>query len=61
VREQVLKLALEYPDRSSRQAAWLFTVEQCYIISESSVYRIMKDFPEGHRNYMIWWKGRYFE
>ena len=28
VREQVVKLALEHPDRSSRQIAWHFTDEQ---------------------------------
>ena len=44
VREQVVQLALEHPDRSSRQLAWLFTDEQGYFISESSVYRILKGF-----------------
>jgi transposase InsO family protein len=44
VREQVVKLALEHPDQSSRQVAWLFTDEQGYFISESSVYRILKGF-----------------
>ena len=44
VREQVVKLALEHPDRSSRQIAWLFTDEQGYFISESSVFRILRGF-----------------
>lgn len=44
VREQVVQLALEHPDQSSRQIAWLFTDEQGYFISESSVYRILKAF-----------------
>jgi hypothetical protein len=44
VREQVVKLALEHPDQSSRQVACLFTDEQGYFISESSVYRILKGF-----------------
>jgi len=42
VRQQVVSLALAYPDRSSRQLAWLFTDQQGYFISESSVYRILK-------------------
>lgn len=44
VRQQVVDLALEYPDRSSRQLAWLFTDQEGYFISESSVYRILKGF-----------------
>lgn len=44
VRQQVVELALEHPDRSSRQLAWLFTDQQGYFISESSVYRILKRF-----------------
>ena len=44
VREQVVKLALEHPDQSSRQVAWHFTDERGYFISESSVYRILKGF-----------------
>jgi putative transposase len=42
--EQVVQLTLEHPDQSSRQVAWLFTDEQGYFISESSVYRILKGF-----------------
>jgi len=44
VRQQVVYLALEHPDRSSRQLAWLFTDQEGYFISESSVYRILKGF-----------------
>lgn len=44
VRGQVVKVALEHPDQSSRQVAWLFTDEQGYFISESSVYRILKGY-----------------
>ena len=44
VKQQVVELALEHPDRSARQIAWLFTDEKGYFISESSTYRILKDF-----------------
>ena len=44
VRKQVVALALEHPDQSSRQLAWLFTDQEGYFISESSVYRILKRF-----------------
>jgi transposase-like protein len=44
VRQQVVDLALEHPDRSSRQIAWLFTDQEGYFISESSVYRILKRY-----------------
>jgi RNA-directed DNA polymerase len=44
VRQQVVDLALQYPDRSPRQLAWLFTDEKGYFISESSTYRILKGF-----------------
>jgi len=44
VKQQVVELALEYPDRSPRQIAWLFTDEKGYFISESSTYRILKSF-----------------
>jgi len=44
VREQVVDLALEHPDKSPRQIAWHFTDTEGYFISESSVYRILKGF-----------------
>jgi transposase InsO family protein len=44
VREQVVDLALEHPDKSPRQLAWHFTDTEGYFISESSVYRILKGF-----------------
>ncbi len=44
VREQVVDLALEHPDKSSTQLAWHFTDKEGYFISESSVYRILKGF-----------------
>ena len=40
VRKQVVDLALDHPDRSSREIAWLFTDQQDY----SSVFRILKRF-----------------
>jgi hypothetical protein len=61
VREQAMKLALEHADQSSRQVAWLFTDEQGYFVSESSVYRILKGYPAGHQDDVIWWKVRHFE
>ena len=44
VREQVVELALAYPEKSSRQLAWQFTDEEEYFVSESSVYRILKGY-----------------
>ena len=44
VKQQVVDLALEHPDRSPREIAWLFTDEKGYFISESSTYRILKRF-----------------
>lgn len=44
VKQQVVELALEHPDRSPRQIAWLFSDEKGYFISESSAYRILKGF-----------------
>jgi transposase InsO family protein len=44
VREQVVDLALEHPDKSPRQLAWRFTDREGNFISESSVYRILKGF-----------------
>lgn len=44
VKQQVVDLALQYPDRSPRQIAWLFTDVKGYFISESSTYRILKGY-----------------
>jgi putative transposase len=41
-REKVVETALEHPERSSRELAWLITDTRGYYISESSVYRILK-------------------
>jgi len=42
VKDQVVDLALQLPDKSSRQLAWHFVDKMKYFISESSVYRILK-------------------
>jgi len=44
VKDQVVKIALEYPDKSPRELAWHITDTQGYFISESSVYRILKSY-----------------
>lgn len=44
VRERVVSIALEYPEKSSRELAWFITDHEGYYISESSVYRILKAF-----------------
>jgi transposase InsO family protein len=42
IRRSILKLALERPELSSREVAVLFTEQQRYFVSESSVYRLLK-------------------
>ena len=42
VKEQVVDLALQQPEKSSRQLAWHFVDKMSYFISESSVYRILR-------------------
>ena len=44
VKEQVVDIALEYPDKSPRELAGHITNAWKYFISESSVYRIMKSY-----------------
>lgn len=44
VRNEIVDLALTYPDKSPKQIAWLFVDEKGYFVSESSVYRILKGF-----------------
>ena len=43
VRDEVVEFALAEPEKSPREIAWQFTDEQEYYISESSVYRILKE------------------
>ena len=42
VKDQVVEIALERPEQSSRELAWYITDTYGYYISESSVYRILK-------------------
>jgi len=44
VRDEVVELALAEPEKSPREIAWQFTDKHEYYISESSVYRILKQF-----------------
>ena len=44
VRQQVVDVALEHPEKSPREVAWYFTDTEGYFISESSTYRILKAF-----------------
>jgi len=53
VRKQIVELALEHPEESPRQITYRFIEEKAYFVSESSVYRILKSFPEGHRDDVI--------
>jgi putative transposase len=43
-RERVVKVALERPEDSPRELAWYITDRVGYYLSESSVYRILRDF-----------------
>jgi len=42
IRQRIVELALELPDRSPRELAHIMIDHQKYFISESSVYRILK-------------------
>jgi len=39
-----LRIALQYPEQSPRELAWHITDEYHYFISESSVYRLLKQY-----------------
>jgi len=43
-KEQIVTVALERPEDTPRQLAWHITDTQGYFISESSVYRILKEY-----------------
>ena len=42
-REKVVAIALEHPEKSPRELAWHITDTQGYYLSESSVYRILRE------------------
>lgn len=44
VREEIVDLALEYPEEAPRQITYRFIKEKDYFVSESSVYRILKGY-----------------
>lgn len=44
IRQSILTLALERPELSARELAVLFTEQQRYFVSESSVYRLLKAY-----------------
>ena len=44
VKNQVVSIALELPEKSPRELAWYITDSYGYYISESSVYRILKSY-----------------
>ena len=44
VKEQCLEIALQYPEKSPRELAWHITDVHRYFISESSVYRLLKQY-----------------
>jgi len=44
VREEIVDLALKYPEEPPRQITYRFVEEKQYFVSESSVYRILKGF-----------------
>jgi RNA-directed DNA polymerase len=44
VHQQIIQLALAHPEKSARQLAWLFTDQEGYFVSESSVFRLLKGY-----------------
>ena len=44
IKQQVVDIALEHPEKSPRELAWYIVDTQKYYISESSVYRILKSY-----------------
>jgi putative transposase len=44
VKEHIVEVALEYPEKSPRELAWFITDNDGYFVSESSVYRILKSY-----------------
>jgi putative transposase len=48
VREQIVELALDEPERSPRELATRFTDVKEYFVSEASVYRLLKSSRLDH-------------
>jgi transposase InsO family protein len=44
VRDEIVGMALEYPEEAPRQITYRFIEKKRYFVSESSVYRILKGF-----------------
>ena len=44
VHQKIIQLALAHPEKSARQLAWLFTDQEGYFVSESSVFRLLKGY-----------------
>jgi len=44
VKEHIVEVALDYPEKSPREIAWFITDNEGYYISESTVYRILKSY-----------------
>ena len=44
VRQQIVDLALKYPEEAPRQITYRFIEEKAYFVSESSIYRILKGY-----------------
>ena len=44
VQHLIVQLALKHPEKSPRELAWLFTDQEGYFVSESSVFRLLKGY-----------------
>lgn len=44
VQHQIVQLALKHPEKSPRELAWLFTDQEGYFVSESSVFRLLRGY-----------------
>lgn len=44
VRQQIVDLALKYPEEAPRQLTYRFISQKAYFVSESSVYRVLKGY-----------------
>ena len=44
IRDEIVETAKEHPEEAPRQITYRFIKEKAYFVSESSVYRILKDY-----------------